>query len=216
VSLRTLLVTQRLAACEGRDEVRECLDRRWGPFLRAAGFLPVPLASELPAEAYFERGVFERLAPAGVLLTGGNDLAASGGDRLSAERDAFETAVLGLARSRGLPALGVCRGMQLMTHLAGFAIERCSGHVATEHALEPAASARYTTLREPRSANSYHQFTPRSRQPSELRVVLRSADGEAEAVEHAGEPLVGIMWHPERYPAPRSIDLDLFRQVFGA
>jgi gamma-glutamyl-gamma-aminobutyrate hydrolase PuuD len=216
VSLRPLLVTQRLVACEGRDEVRECLDRRWAPFLRAAGFLPLPLASELPPEDYFERSCFERLAPAGVLLTGGNDLAASGGDRLSAERDAFETAVLGLAQRRGLPVLGVCRGMQLITHLAGFAIERCAGHVATEHALAPAASARHAALREPRTANSYHQFTPRSRQPSELRVVLRAADGEAEAVEHASEPLVGIMWHPERYPVPRSIDLDLFRQVFGA
>lgn len=215
MSLRPLLVTQRLVACEGRDEVRECLDRRWGPFLRAAGFLPLPLASGLPAEDYLERDALERLAPAGVLLTGGNDLAVIGGDRLSADRDAFETAVLGLARRRGLPVLGVCRGMQLLTHLAGFAIERCTGHVATEHALEPVASARHAALRELRSANSYHQFTARPRQPSELRVVLRSADGEAEAVEHAGEPLVGIMWHPERYPVPRAVDLDLFRQVFG-
>jgi N5-(cytidine 5'-diphosphoramidyl)-L-glutamine hydrolase len=216
VSLRPLLLSQRLVACEGRDEVRECLDRRWGPFLRAAGLLPVPLASGLPPEEYFERSSFERLAPVGVLLTGGNDLAVIGGDGLSAERDAFETAVLGLARRRGLPVLGVCRGMQLMTHLAGFAIERCSGHVATEHALEPVGTARHAALREPQAANSYHQFTARARQPSELRVVLRSADGEAEAVEHADEPLVGIMWHPERYAVPRSIDLDLFRQVFGA
>jgi putative glutamine amidotransferase len=211
VSLRPLLITQRLVACEGRDEVRECLDRRWGPFLSAAGLLPLPLASELPPQAYFER-----LDPAGVLLTGGNDLAVAGGDGLSVERDAFETALLGLARSRGLPVLGVCRGMQLITQLAGFSIERCSGHVATEHALEPAAVARCMALREPRTANSYHQFAPRPAAASELRVVLRSADGEAEAVEHASEPLVGIMWHPERYPVPRSIDLDLFRQVFGA
>jgi putative glutamine amidotransferase len=211
VSLRPLLVTQRLVAVEGRDEVRECLDRRWGPFLGAAGLLPVPLASELPAEAYFEQ-----LAPAGVLLTGGNDLAVVGGDRLSVARDAFETSVLLLAQRRGLPVLGVCRGMQLMASLAGFSIERCSGHVATEHPLEPVANARHAGLREPRQANSYHQFTPRPTPRSELTVVLRSADGEAEAVEHASEPLVGIMWHPERYPIPRSIDLELFRQVFGA
>lgn len=211
MSLRPLLVTQRLVACEGRDEVRECLDRRWGPFLAAAGFLPVPLSSELPPDAYFER-----LGAAGVVLTGGNDLASVGGDRLSAERDAFEAAVLSLARRRGAPVLGVCRGMQLIAQLDGFAIERCAGHVATEHALEPAATARHSALREPRSANSYHQFTPRPRQPSELRVVLRSGDGEAEAIEHSSEPLVGIMWHPERYPVARSIDLDLFRQVFGA
>jgi gamma-glutamyl-gamma-aminobutyrate hydrolase PuuD len=211
VSLRPLLVTQRLVAVEGRGEVRECLDRRWGPFLAAAGFLPVPLPSALGPEAYFER-----FGPAGLLLTGGNDLASAGGDGLSLERDAFETAALSLARRRGAPVLGVCRGMQLIAQLDGFAIERCTGHVATEHELEPAAPARHGALREPRSANSYHQFTPRPRQPSELRVVLRSSDGEAEAIEHSSEPLVGIMWHPERYPVPRPIDLDLFRQVFGA
>ena len=211
MSLRPLLVTQRLVACEGRGEVRECLDRRWGPFLRAAGLLPVPLASDLPVDAYLER-----LTPAGVLLTGGNDLAVVGGDRLSVERDAFETSVLLAARRSGLPALGVCRGMQLMAHLDGAAVERCSGHVATEHALVPATVARYAALREPRVANSYHQFTPRPSAASALRVVLRSADGEAEAVEHASEPLVGIMWHPERYAVPRDLDLDLFRQVFGS
>lgn len=211
MSLRPVLVTQRLVACEGRDEVRECLDRRWGPFLHAAGLLSIPLGSELPVDAYFER-----MAPAGILLTGGNDLAAVGGDRLSAERDAFETGVLNAARRRSLPVLGVCRGMQLLAHLDGAAIERCSGHVATEHALEPVAGARHAALREPRAANSYHQFTPHLKPASALRVVLRSADGEAEAIEHASEPLVGIMWHPERYTVPRSIDLDLFRQVFGA
>ncbi|HTV17279.1 MAG TPA: gamma-glutamyl-gamma-aminobutyrate hydrolase family protein [Polyangiaceae bacterium] len=211
MSLRPVLVTQRLVAVEGRDEVRECLDRRWGPFLRAAGLLSVPLASELPVDVYLER-----MAPAGVLLTGGNDLAAVGGDRLSVERDAFETSVLHAARRRGLPVLGVCRGMQLMAHLDGAAIERCSGHVATEHALEPADEARCAALREPRTANSFHQFTPRPTRTSAWRVVLRSADGEAEALEHASEPLVAIMWHPERYAVPRTIDLDLFRQVFGA
>ena len=48
----------------------------------------------------------------GLVLTGGNDLAALGGD--APERDATENAVLDVAESRGLPVLGVCRGMQVV------------------------------------------------------------------------------------------------------
>lgn len=207
---RTLLVTQRLVACEGRDEVRECLDRRWGSFLAALGVLPVPLAMGAGLDGYLDA-----LRPAGVLLTGGNDLGSVGGDALSRERDAFEIAVLAAARARGLPVIGVCRGMQLLCEQAGFAIERCTGHVATEHELTPSAPARYAALREPRRVNSYHGFAARERPGAELRVVLRSADGVAEAVEHPERPLVGIMWHPERHAAPLARDLELFRQVLS-
>lgn len=208
---RPLLVTQRLVACEGRDEVRECLDQRWGAFLAGLGLLPVPLPSRAPLGPYLER-----LEPAGVLLTGGNDLSSVGGDALSAQRDAFESELIEAARARALPILGVCRGMQLLAERGGFAIEACAGHVATLHGLEPSASARIAALREPRMANSYHQFAVRPRRGSPYQVVLRSADGVAEAIEHTSEPIVGIMWHPERYATPRSVDLELFRQVFGS
>jgi N5-(cytidine 5'-diphosphoramidyl)-L-glutamine hydrolase len=210
VTGRPLLVSQRLVGCEGRDEVRECLDRRWGTFLAALGVLPIPLAMGAGVRAYVEQ-----LKPVGVLLTGGNDLATVRDDPLSRERDAFELELLEAASARDLPVLGVCRGMQLLCERAGFAIEACSGHVATQHGLEPAEVARHPALREPRLANSYHQFAARPRPGSELRVVLRSVDGVAEAVEHGNRPIVGIMWHPERYAAPRAIDLELFRQVFG-
>jgi N5-(cytidine 5'-diphosphoramidyl)-L-glutamine hydrolase len=210
MSLRPLLVTQRLVECDGIDEVRECLDRRWGTFLSELGFLPIPLAIGVDVEAYLAR-----LEPAGVLLTGGNDLGCVGGDALSVERDGFETRVVELARARRLPIVGVCRGMQLLAHLAGASVATCSGHVATLHALEPSGTSRHPALRVPRMANSFHQYFARLRPGCEYQVVLRSADGAAEAMEHTSEPIVGIMWHPERYATPRALDLDLFRQVFG-
>ena len=208
---RPILVTQRLVACEGRDEVREALDRRWGAFLAGLGFLPIPLPSGARVEPYIEL-----LSPAGILLTGGNDLASVGGDALSVQRDGFERALLDAAEARGLPVLGVCRGMQLMAERAGFSIEPCTGHVATLHGLEPSGEARYGTLREPRMANSFHQFAARRSRGAPYQVVLRSADSVAEAIEHESRPMVGIMWHPERYSTPRAIDQDLFRQVFGS
>jgi N5-(cytidine 5'-diphosphoramidyl)-L-glutamine hydrolase len=205
---RSVLVTQRLVGSEGIDEVRECLDRRWGHFFAALDLLPIPLASGASALDYIEA-----LAPVGVVLTGGNDLASVTDDALSADRDAFERQLVTLAEARGLPVLGVCRGMQLLAERAGFVIEPCTGHVATLHALAPSGTSRYPALQEPRTANSFHRFAARSRPGSGFEVVLRSADGVAEAIEHQSRPTVGIMWHPERGAVPRSLDLDLFRQV---
>jgi putative glutamine amidotransferase len=42
----------------------------------------------------------------GIVLTGGNDLTAYGGD--APDRDATETALLDFAERRNLPVLGVC------------------------------------------------------------------------------------------------------------
>jgi N5-(cytidine 5'-diphosphoramidyl)-L-glutamine hydrolase len=205
---RSVLVTQRLVDCEGIDEVRECLDRRWGHFFAALDLLPIPLASGASVQ-----GFIDTFAPVGVVLTGGNDLSSVSDDCLSADRDAVEKQVLALAEARGLPVIGVCRGMQLLAERAGFVIEPCTGHIATLHALAPSGTARYPALREARTANSFHQFAARARAGSGFEVVLRSADGVPEAIEHQSRPTVGIMWHPERYATPRALDLDLFRQV---
>lgn len=210
-SPRSVLVSQRLVACDGIDEVRECLDRRWGPFFAALGLLPVALPTDVPVQGYLDA-----LQPVGVVLTGGNDLASVSTDSLSADRDNFEKHVADVAEARGLPVLGVCRGMQLLAERGGFVIEPCTGHVATLHALAPSGTARYPALREPRTANSFHQFAARARPGSPFEVVLRAADGVAEAIEHRTRPTVGIMWHPERYATPRALDLDLFRQVFSS
>lgn len=203
-----VLVTQRLTECEAYPEVRECLDRRWGVFFQALGLLPVPVAHAVELEAYMDL-----LRPVGVVLTGGNDLSSVGGGALSRDRDDLEGRLVERALARELPIVGVCRGMQLLAQRAGFALERCAGHVAREHGLVAAAPSRYPALSEHTSVNSFHNFAVRGRPGAGLEVTLASEDGVAEAVEHPTLPLVGIMWHPERYAKPRRADLELFRQV---
>jgi len=84
----------------------------------AAGGVPVVLPPNGDARA--AEAVIHSLD--GLLLSGGSDLDPGYYDELPApelgptipERDAFEMPLLDLALRRGLPILGICRGMQLL------------------------------------------------------------------------------------------------------
>src|SRR5580698_10911742 len=105
--MKTIAITQRVAVIPQYGERRDCLDQAWARFIAACGLLPLALPN-IPEVAL---SLFRNVDVAGLLLTGGNDLAALGGD--APERDATENALVDDAEARGLPVLGVCRGMQL-------------------------------------------------------------------------------------------------------
>jgi len=194
-------ITQRVAVVPEYGERRDCLDQAWTRFLAACGLLP--LAMPNLAEVALE--LFRRPGFAGLVLTGGNDLTAVGGN--APERDAAENALMDEAESRGLPILGVCRGMQLIQHRQGIPLTRVEGHVARRQLIEIRGK--------PAEVNSYHCFGAReSRPPLESWAV--ASDGVIKAVRHRSRPITGIMWHPERNTPFAPEDVALFRSVFKA
>ena len=108
------------------------------------------------------------------MLTGGNDLAALGGD--APERDATENALLDAAEARGLPVLGVCRGMQLIQQRCAVPLRRVEGHVTPSQIIHIDG--------EPAEVNSYHRFAAlESRAPLEVWAV--AADGVVKAIRRS-------------------------------
>jgi N5-(cytidine 5'-diphosphoramidyl)-L-glutamine hydrolase len=139
----------------------------------------------------------------GLVLTGGNDLAALGGD--APERDVIENALLDLAESRGLPVLGVCRGMQVIQQRCAIPLLRVAGHVTRRQVIRVDG--------EPTEVNSYHCFASfESRPPLDVWAV--ADDGVVKGIRHAARPITGIMWHPERMDPFAAADVALFRRVF--
>lgn len=181
--MKVVLVSQRVEVLAEHGERRDALDQRLLDWVAASGLLPVPVPNRLACV----EPLWTRLQPAAVVLSGGNDLVAYGGD--APERDAVELALLSHAMHEEVPLFGVCRGAQLLLAAFGNRLERVPGHVGTCHALVGDGWGR--------SVNSYHAWGCR-RLSAPLCVLARSEDGVIEAFGHADLPLLGVMWHPER------------------
>src|ERR1700691_1446620 len=128
--MRMVAITQRVTVVPAYGERRDCLDQAWPRFLAACGLLPLAV----PNVAEVALAMVRDANPAGLGLTGGNDLAALGGD--APERDATENALLDAAEARGLPVLGVCRGMQLMQQRCAIPLQRVEGHVTRRQVIQ--------------------------------------------------------------------------------
>ena len=196
-----IAVSQRVEVVAAHGERRDALDQRWTAFLAACGLLAVAMPNQPDGALALARATGAR----GLLLTGGNDLVAYGGD--APERDDTEMALIEHAASLNLPVLGVCRGMQVIQHRHGVKLHAVEGHVAPSQRV--AIDGAWHLV------NSYHRFAAADSVEA-LEVWARAEDGVIEAVRHRHRPMVGIMWHPERIEPFAARDLALFRRLFAS
>ena len=197
--MKKVAITQRVSVVPEYGERRDCLDQAWPRFLAACGLMPLALPNVVEVAV----ALFTDADVAGLVLTGGNDLAALGGD--APERDATENALLDLAESRGLPVLGVCRGMQMIQQRCTVPLQGVEGHVTANQVIRVNGKRA--------AVNSYHRFGALESRPP-LDVWAVADDGVVKAIRHADRSITGIMWHPERIDPFAAEDIGLFRRVF--
>jgi N5-(cytidine 5'-diphosphoramidyl)-L-glutamine hydrolase len=199
--MKKVAITQRVSIVTQYGERRDCLDQAWPRFLAACGLMPLALPNVIEVAL----ALCTDADVSGLVLTGGNDLAALGGD--APERDAVENALLDLAERRGLPVLGICRGMQMIQQRCAIPLHLVEGHVVQQQVISVDG--------ETKEVNSYHRFgTHESRPPLDVWAV--APDGVVKAIRHSGRAITGIMWHPERCTPFSPCDVALFRRIFAA
>jgi gamma-glutamyl-gamma-aminobutyrate hydrolase PuuD len=116
-----------------------------------------------------------------------------------------DLAVLAEAKTRGLPLLGVCGGMQAMVVFAGGTLRAGEGHAELESGVEvelaPGSLAAHV-FGERTAANSFHRQVV-----DDIGALTPSgwSGGVVEAVEGEGFWL-GVQWHPERLNDLRPYD----------
>jgi gamma-glutamyl-gamma-aminobutyrate hydrolase PuuD len=202
------------------------LPRTYVDMVVAAGGVPVLLPS-LPAAA----PAVDALDA--LLVTGGPDVdpAAYGAPRhprtgpARGERDAAEVAMLRRALDRGIPVLGVCRGLQVLNvTLGGTLVQHLPDEVGHEgHNPSPGVFGTTEVTVDPGSRVAAavgervvvrcHHHQAVDRLADGLVATARAADGTVEAVELAGPAFVaGVQWHPEEVAA----DCRLFEALVRA
>lgn len=166
----------------------------------------------------------------GVMLTGGADIDACAyghvphrdADPPDSERDAFEVALVLLALARGIPLLGICRGMQVMNvALGGTLTQHLPESLGTEDhrrttgtfdgnehlvVLDRDSLAARATGESPHRVPSHHHQAIERAGDGVVVSGWSQGDGVPEALEVPGPRYaLGVQWHPEADPASRVI-----------
>jgi putative glutamine amidotransferase len=191
----------------------DLLPTQYADAVRSTGGIPVLLPPVAEPGAADE--VVARLD--GLVISGGADVDPGryGADphELTAgwrpDRDDWEAALLTAAEARGVPVLGVCRGMQLMAVHAGGTLDQHTPDLVGHEQHSPGGDAfgTVTVATEPGSrvaglvgeglSVSCHHHQSVANHPGFVASAYAD-DGTLEAMEAAGDRFcVAVQWHPE-------------------
>lgn len=163
----------------------------------------------------------------GVLLPGGADIEPRryGADTAPqttdtvAFQDDFDLGITHAVIDLELPALAICRGMQVLNVALGGSLvqhvdETNTPHHNVIHHVDVTIGSRLHAIvcAETIDVSSYHHQAI-DRLGAGLTVTAVAADGVVEAVEHRRADIVAVQWHPEDRHATSDTDAALFADL---
>lgn len=137
-----------------------------------------------------------------------------GAEELNLEKDEFELKLIQGALQKGVPIMGICRGMQMLNvYFGGSLHQHVENHYERERYNEPIHKLHINHSRilpnGIHSVNSIHHQAVKIVGTGLVASAL-SEDGHIEMIEHLNHPVVGVQWHPECLPED-----ELSQTLFG-
>lgn len=205
-----------ILSCDVADDGRMQMRQEYFTAIADAGGIPVVMPP------YVERSKIDewvdRIGASALVLTGGADLdpqlyrerPVDGLGRVSLTRDVYELELFDCAMRRGLPVLGICRGLQVINVALGGSLYQ---DMPTQMGEEFVSHSREDTLHEVAFTSgselerlvgkqfvltNTHHHQCIHRVADELTVSGTTVDGVVESVEWPEHSIVGVQFHPER------------------
>jgi putative glutamine amidotransferase len=217
-----IVVTLAVAAATAEPELSARRNALYVDAVMRHGAVAIPL--DATASASERAGALASMD--GLLLTGGADLdparygaPMAGALDVDAARDDLELGAMAVADARGVPVLGICRGLQAMNvHAGGRLLQHVDGHAgpgwghgaALTHPLRLVPGSRLARILNPTNAgggvltvNSYHHQAVRASDLASAFVPAAFSPSPAgdlvEAFEAPSGPFrMAVQCHPER------------------
>lgn len=188
-----------------------------------AGGEPVPMFALTAMDENERYGFLD-----GLVLPGGADIDPARYGRTADEhtspadypvQDDADAGAIRACLERNIPALLICRGMQLLnTEFGGtlhlHAPSEPINHVGSIHPVTPEPGSLLADVWDGgiRQVSSYHHQTV-DEVGAGLTVTGHAPDGTVESLEIPGKPLLAVQWHPEDRAATDPTDAQLFEWI---
>lgn len=196
----------RIDVVEHRKEIRDSIDQKLIEFIGLSGFNSILVPNlikdeniQLENENKQLNNWLNEIGIEGVVLSGGNNIGEF------PIRDKLEYALINYALKRGIPLLGICRGMQVLASWSGVDLSPVKDHIKTRIDITGEIT---------QNVNSFHEFVI-SQCPNNFSILAKCNHGTIQAIKHITLPWEGWMWHPEREKPFKKYDINRFKEIFN-
>ena len=164
-----------------RKEMRDTVDQKLIEWILSLDLLPIIISNK------FKLKHLNSLNADGLIISGGSDI------NKNTQRYSTDKMLLNWARKKRKPVLGICYGMQFLSHIDGMKLKKVNGHVKKIHKIQSSSSFKF-----PLKVNSYHNYGFKDSPKNYFVTAKNIKDGIVEAIKHKKFNWHGWMWHPER------------------